>query len=136
VDQDYDDYLRSTFQGGINQSEIRGSSEGETKNEKLKRNIKARATTEFDIAMDSKKVPLLGRRQSEDETTERPDFKSRKSSSAEIEFDVDEEFSKSFQEMITPGLKQVLTTVQALKRTLNKQVQRCVNDVQTDMKDM
>jgi len=109
VEQDYDDYLRSTFQGGINQSELHNSSDGETTKQHLKKNIKARVSSEFDIAIDPKKEPLLGPKHSEEETTERHDGK--RSSSGEIEFDVDEEFSKSFKDLMTPGLKQVLTTV-------------------------
>lgn len=109
VEQDYDDYLRSTFQGGINQSVLHNSSEEETTKKQLKKSIKARATTEFDIAIDPKKEPLLGPKHSDEETTERQDAK--RSSSGEIEFDVNEEFSKSIQDLMTPGLKQVLTTV-------------------------
>lgn len=46
-----------------------------------------------------------------------------------MEFNVDNEFSKSFQALMSPELQQVLMNVNRLKQELKKQVKQCVKDV-------
>ena len=153
VNEDYEDYVKS-FAGGINSSIVPVVTDGEEADEKAveKRNIKQRTSHEFDIAFDGRKSlgsPTIleededardyGER-SEVETTERNYQKQIKkeessSSSAEMEFNVDNEFSKSFQALMSPELQQVLMNVNRLKQELKKQVKQCVKDVQNDLRN-
>ena len=84
VEDDYEDYMRSTFQAGINKSTLQMSSEGEETvgRRSEKKIMMQRASSDFDIAVDG--TPLLSKKSmpkkvllgSEYEITERNDERS------------------------------------------------------------
>lgn len=57
----------------------------------------------------------------------------QKSSSDSEEFEMDIEFSKSFQELMSPTLKNTLMNIYRLRHTLKRQMDKCKDDVQKDI---